>query len=149
MAKPKLIVTSRAIAEKYNPSSDGKVLLIRIFSHSDKTKHRPLDFHSSFYKVREFFFDDTENEKPDGIPFTEKDAKEIIEFVTENINDVDYIYVHCLMGLSRSPGLAMALNIIFDLDYDDSILYKQFPLYNRVVYNTMLKVAQKNFTNYK
>ena len=50
-----------------------------------------------------------------------EDAEKIIEFVNNNINDVDEIIVHCGAGVSRSAGVCAALMLI--LTGDDSDIF--------------------------
>lgn len=45
---------------------------------------------------------------------TDKDAKNIVDFVETFKNEVDMIVVHCEFGISRSAGVASALSLILN-----------------------------------
>lgn len=70
--------------------------------------------------------------------FNQEDAKEILSFAKKIKNNVDAIVVHCEAGISRSPAVGLALAQLLDAKNQDRIEYR-FPLYNRHVYNTILK----------
>lgn len=148
MSRKALIVSSLQEAKDLKFRFIGKkVLLIRIFSVEEMSINRPpilLQSFPSFHKCKELFFDDTENVNKKGTPFSEADAKEVSDFVEENLDQIDIIYIHCNMGISRSPAIAMALNVIYDLGYDDVELSRRFPHYNRIVHNTMLRYHNIN-----
>ncbi|MHA2013337.1 MAG: hypothetical protein ACTSWG_13285 [Candidatus Helarchaeota archaeon] len=70
------------------------------------------------------------------IPFTHHHAKSILSFVNEWKDKVDYIYVNCVTGISRSAGIAGALNKI--LNGEDDYYFKHY-IPNRYVYRLILK----------
>ena len=70
---------------------------------------------------------------------TENQAHDMLKFVRDHWDKVDDIYVHCHMGVSRSPGVCAALTRIF-LNTDDMMWWQNYTP-NGVVYGTLLSVA--------
>lgn len=72
----------------------------------------------------------------------ENQANQIIDFVEEYKDIVDFFLVHCSAGVCRSPGCAAALSTIYNGNAREIF---QYPLYipNMHVYRTILKVAEK------
>lgn len=82
-------------------------------------------------------FHDIDSELLNYQVFNEEFACKILNFVFNNIDNVDLILVHCEAGISRSAGVACSLCSI--LNGNDLEMVKKYPLYNRKVYNTILK----------
>lgn len=84
-------------------------------------------------------FDDIDNSKPEltqgMIPFTEDHARNILNFVEKNINDIDLIVVHCFAGVCRSVAVAASLSKI--INNEDDVLFKS-GVPNMLVYREML-----------
>lgn len=68
--------------------------------------------------------------------FTTNHAKTILKFVEEYKNEVELICVNCVVGVSRSAGVAGALSRI--LNGDDTYFFKHY-IPNSLVYSTILK----------
>jgi len=68
--------------------------------------------------------------------FSKKDAKEILDFVTNPLIKVDVIICQCEAGISRSAGVAGALSKIFNKD--DTEIFKNY-LPNMLVYRTIME----------
>lgn len=65
-------------------------------------------------------------------------ARQILDFVDRHIkNGVEHFVVHCDAGISRSPGVAVALKEIYNNDRE---IKPEHRLYNRLVYSTIIKV---------
>jgi len=74
---------------------------------------------------------------------TEKQAKEILDFVVENI-DKDF-FVNCDAGISRSTAIVVALELIFNgRDFSD-----KYPYHNKFVKNRIKDVWFKTIWNKK
>lgn len=73
------------------------------------------------------------------IVFKEEMADKILKFVDEQIEKgVDTFLIHCDAGMSRSPGIAVALDEIYNENN------KPFtPLYNKFVYKTIINFRRK------
>lgn len=83
-------------------------------------------------------FDDIDVPKQGHREFNDDHAREIINFYEHYKSDIDAIVVHCQMGMSRSPGVAAALQLVHD--GDDDIWFKtKTP--NRLVYRKILGAA--------
>ncbi len=91
-------------------------------------------------------FDDIDRIKDNLVPFNLSDAHKVWDFIqarqTEGVNQ---LLVHCLMGLSRSPGIAAAVDKVLKGDdmkwFNDKSPQGKVP--NRRVYQCMLHVANE------
>lgn len=100
---PELVVLSREEAERYEPSL--KEICISI---SDPDAE-PADISARFVAVLRLNFDDvTQRGEPSDILFAQDHAGAITEFL-DNWPDAERVMVHCNMGVSRSPGVALGL----------------------------------------
>ena len=100
-AAPELVVLSREDAESYEPSL--KEICISI---SDPDAE-PANISAAFVAVLRLHFDDvTQRGLPTDILFAQDQARAIVDFVDE-WSDADRVMVHCNMGVSRSPGVAL------------------------------------------
>jgi len=70
---------------------------------------------------------------------TENQAHGLVMFVAKHWDNIDDIYVHCHMGVSRSPAVCAALTRIF-LKEDDSFWWREYTP-NGIVYGVLLSVA--------
>jgi len=68
--------------------------------------------------------------------FDEDMAREIVEWLHKNKEELDLLIVHCDAGVSRSGGVAKWAALVLDLPFDDS-----YPDYNEHVYRTLVKVG--------
>ena len=114
----KFQVMSRANARKhsFDPAID-KCVIISIndtFIEANKFNNNP-----KIKSVCSLFFNDVEGRETGHM--VREDADKIIEFVNNNLNDVDEIIVHCGAGVSRSAGVCAALMLI--LTGDDSAIF--------------------------
>lgn len=97
------MVLSREEAERYEPSL--KEICISI---SDPDAE-PADVSARFVAVLRLNFDDvTQRGEPSDILFAQDHAGAITEFL-DNWPDAERVMVHCNMGVSRSPGVALGL----------------------------------------
>lgn len=83
---------------------DNNVALISITTPPDE----PIMPRGGFKDVLHLSFED------DDEAFTEIQAKEVIHFASDNIGEVKDLIVHCDAGLSRSPGVCEALEVVFN-----------------------------------
>jgi predicted protein tyrosine phosphatase len=67
--------------------------------------------------------------------FGKDEAKQILDFYLGLPDEVDSLIVHCLAGVSRSAGVALALSNIFELE----LLNSNYSCYNRHIYTTIHK----------
>jgi hypothetical protein len=61
----------------------------------------------------------------------------LVECDNPEYDDLDAIVVNCEAGMSRSAGVAVALSRI--LNGDDSQMVREKPLFNRMVYRTVME----------
>lgn len=107
--------------------------------------YTPNDVRNDFFNLPENIlylrFSDADPSKLDCFDnielFDKSMAREIIDFVKKEIeNGVDNFLVHCDAGISRSPGIAVALNEIFN---NIKKVPKAWCLYNKFIYKTIIK----------
>ena len=82
-------------------------------------------------------FDDVEGYCAGCVPVDIKQADRIVDFVQQYKDSVDYLYVSCAGGYSRSPAIAAALSLWLngsDKEYFNGKKYCP----NMLVYRTML-----------
>ena len=122
---PALMVLSREDVEHYEPSS--REICISI---SDPGA-APAGVSPSFAAVLRLQFDDVaERGDPADVLFAEQHAREIIAFIDE-WPDVDRIVLHCNMGVSRSPAIALGLCDLHG--WATAELERSHPGWNRLV----------------
>jgi predicted protein tyrosine phosphatase len=133
---PELVVLSREDAEYYEPGPNEICISI---SDPDAP---PADVSSGFAAVLRLNFDDvTERNQQSDILFAADHARAIVDFV-DAWPDVDRLIVHCNMGVSRSPGVALGL---CDANgWATAALERSHPGWNRLVRSTMRHAATHN-----
>ena len=135
MAKsaPELVVLSREDAESYEPTL--KEICISI---SDPDAE-PANISAAFVAVLRLYFDDvTQQGLPSDILFAQDQARAIDEFLDE-WPDAERVMVHCNMGVSRSPGVALGL--CDARGWATAGLERSHPGWNRLVRSMMNKAA--------
>ena len=126
---PQLIVLSREEVERYEPRR--KEICISI---SDPLA-KPARLSSRFRAViRMYFSDVTETEDPMDVLFAADDAHAIREFIA-TAPEFDRIVLHCNMGMSRSPGVALGLCDLHG--WATAELERKHPGWNRLVRSVM------------
>ncbi|HJP61431.1 MAG TPA: hypothetical protein VJ865_15595 [Gemmatimonadaceae bacterium] len=131
---PDLLVLSREEIERYEPRK--KEICISI---SDPFA-RPAQLSKRFRSVLRLYFDDVvERGEPSDVLFASDHAMAISRFI-DNAVDVDRIVLHCNMGMSRSPGVALGL---CDLNGWATVeLERKHPGWNRLVRSVMRQAAK-------
>ena len=131
---PELVVLSRQDAELYEPSR--KEICISI---SDP-EAEPARISPRFHAVLRLKFDDiTQRGVETDILFAADHAHAINEFV-DQWPDAERVVVHCNMGVSRSPGVALGL---CDLrGWATAALERSHPGWNRLVRTLMNESAK-------
>jgi predicted protein tyrosine phosphatase len=132
---PELTILSREDVESYEPTSREVCISI-----SDPGA-QPAGVSPSFLAVLRLQFDDLNERTDEGdILFTPDHARAINEFI-DKWSDVDRVIVHCNMGVSRSPGIALGL---CDLrGWATASIERSHPGWNRHVRRVMLQSLQK------
>jgi predicted protein tyrosine phosphatase len=133
---PDLVVLSREDAESYEPGPNEICISI-----SDP-EAPPADISPRFAAVLRLHFDDvTEQRAGSDILFAADQARAITDFV-DLWPDADRLIVHCNMGVSRSPGVALGL--CDARGWATAALERSHPGWNRLVRNTMRHAATHN-----
>ncbi len=129
-------------ALEYSP--DRSTYAIRIF-FSSLTDRQPLMDSPFFKQIAEYVFDDNDVYpfwfEQGSVWFDDDIAERMIGDFIQHKEGVEALLVHCSLGESRSPAVAMALNEIFELGHDVDFLKSEYEKYNRHVYETMMRVA--------
>ncbi len=130
---PQLIVLSREEVERYEPRR--KEICISIADPYAK----PAKLSPRFQAVIRMYFSDViEGGDPLDVLFAPDHATAIREFI-EDAPDFDRIILHCNMGISRSPGVALGL---CDLNgWATAELERKHPGWNRLVRTVMRESA--------
>ncbi|HST08243.1 MAG TPA: hypothetical protein VLJ83_08720 [Gemmatimonadaceae bacterium] len=130
---PELKVLSREDVEHYEPT-----LREVCISISDPGA-QPAGLSPSFAAVLRISFDDVvERGDPADILFAEEHARVIHRFIDE-WSDADRVILHCNMGVSRSPGVALGLCDV--QGWATAELERSHPGWNRLVRGVMTKAA--------
>jgi rhodanese-related sulfurtransferase len=133
---PDLVVLSREDAEFYEPGTNEICISI---SDPDAP---PADVSPRFAAVLRLNFDDvTERGVDSDILFAADHARAIVDFV-DLWPDADRLMVHCNMGVSRSP--AVALGLCDAHGWATAALERSHPGWNRLVRSTMRHAATHN-----
>ena len=124
---------------------------IRIYSGNNKGEgiYGNLVESDNYVHIREYFFDDTEEEQgepeegtgEDEYPITRRIAREILANFRDNRNSIEELMIHCREGKRRSRSVAIALNNIFNLGEDSAEIRRGNPTINELVYRTMMEVS--------
>lgn len=132
---PEIIVLSREDAEEYEPR--GREICISIFDPVAE----PAGVSPRFASVLRLSFDDMiEMGEPTDILFAPDHALAITRFIDE-WPAVDRIVIHCNMGVSRSPGVALGLCDLHG--WATAELERSHPGWNRLVRTVMRDTAAR------
>lgn len=99
-------------------SSNTRIISINDWTHDDgQYKENSPVCNVDEANVLKLWFDDilepTKYKNFDCLQFSEKNAKQIVEFVKSFPNTVDTIIVHCTAGISRSAAVGVVLSQVF------------------------------------
>jgi predicted protein tyrosine phosphatase len=133
---PELVVLSREEAERYEPS------LREICISISDPDAEPANVSARFVAVLRLHFDDvTQRGEPSDILFAQDHAGAITEFL-DKWPDAERVMVHCNMGVSRSPGVALGL--CDARGWATAALERSHPGWNRLVRTMMRQAATNN-----
>ena len=76
----------------------------------------------------------------DCVPFSGVEASAILDFITNNLADIEMVVCQCEAGISRSAAIAAALSRIYN--GDDSYFFENY-MPNIDVYNSMIDVSRR------
>lgn len=133
---PRLLALSRQRAEAYEPQRS-EVCISITGPHESPARLSP-----KFKSVLRLTFSDiaepTGTQHPWEVLFALEHATHVIEFISRWRN-VDQIVVHCVAGISRSPGVALG---ICELQgWSDEELERKHPLWNTWVRQELVRVG--------
>ena len=138
-----LLIMDRWDAEYYNPSRETHA--IRIHGPGDVEPSLSPLRDSPLYRTYAYYFDDStpDNLAGGSLLFDRDIARKIIEDFSGNKDYCKDLLVHCMMGISRSPAVAIALNKIFNLGHDSDYIKLRFPYFNPWVYDVMIRTSEE------
>jgi predicted protein tyrosine phosphatase len=126
-------VLSRAEVERYEPHGAEACISI------GDPEATPAQLSPAFVAVLRLAFNDiVADPGPADVLFGPEHAVEIIQFV-ERCPQVDRIVVHCMAGVSRSPGVALGVSEAFG--WPVLVLERSFPGWNRLVRSVIKEYA--------
>ncbi|HIG92779.1 TPA: hypothetical protein HA234_01115 [Candidatus Woesearchaeota archaeon] len=145
-------------ASQYQPQVS--TLAIRIYdsySGSSNTSDIPLQ-PSPHYQILEYLIDDQdpdyylENDPTYDIRrlqqghalFTPELATQLLHDFEKSQRGCLELLVHCTLGGSRSPAIAIALNEIFQLGNDSEEMKERYKPYNQFVYRLLKEAANSH-----
>lgn len=133
---PRLLVLSRQRAEAYEPQRSE--VCISITAPHDS----PARLSQKFKSVLRLTFSDiiggTRIQFPWDVPFASEHATHIIGFISR-WRHVDQIVVHCMAGISRSPGLALGICEL--QEWSVEALERAHPLWNTWVRQELVRTG--------
>jgi len=155
-----IIICSFWAATNFQPTKP--TLAFRVYDaypSSINSKGKNLLKESDLYtNIKEYILDDTDTDTilesypelntPENWVEWKKEEP-IIKGVTSTIlrdfkkcyQQAECFLIHCTIGVSRSPAVAIALNEIFDLGEDSDFLKKKHPCYNKFIYRMLKETA--------
>ena len=120
-----ILVLSRQGVEHYEP--EGLEICISIADPDAP----PATLSTAFAAVLRLWFSDIgERDIPTDVLFASEHAQSILDFVKQ-WPEADKLVVHCHVGVSRSPGVALGLCDVFRWPVDQ--LERDYPNWNRRV----------------
>ena len=131
-----VVVSNRSKSESFRPDTTERWAAISIFTPGDS----PAEL-VGFVKVIHLCFDDVCSSMPNTTRFTPQMAEQTWAFVDEILDaDIPNLLVHCDAGMSRSPGMAIAIDEIVN---GSTTRAAQHPYYNSLVYRSMVNEKNK------
>jgi predicted protein tyrosine phosphatase len=136
-SRPTVIVLSERAAQFYEPT-----LREACISITGPTRPVPL-LSDRFHAVLRIAFSDVteQTDLPGYLLFNEHHAETILRFA-RGCHDLDRVVIHCQAGLSRSPGVAMALCELFGWSGASADWEKSHPLLNTWVRKELIRVGR-------
>ena len=101
---------------------------------------RPVKLDGYWHKVLEQRFHDIDPSNCSSafldqyIPFSPKQAEEVIEFLLQVEEEADEVWTHCEAGISRSAGAAKYIAYAYNSYFPET-----YSLYNKHVYSLLVK----------
>lgn len=77
-------------------------------------------------------------------PLRHEEAKALLDFILQQRNAMTKLTIHCHVGVSRSPAVAIALAEWLDTTPHIYGLISAYPLFNRQLYRTLCQVAMNH-----
>lgn len=136
------IYVANRLAAEHRKKFDNETLVISITSpyvdHPHLEGENIFKFH--FYDiVEEYFVEETSQMLR---PLDNEMAEAIVEVAFDH-RHLKRWYIHCEMGISRSPAVAIAFSEVLKTTPTSSELRIMFPDFNLHVYKTILAAAKK------
>lgn len=142
----KMEIKVMGLFDAFGHSTDKPAYAIRIASTFTHGFEGLVPLGGDYKVVRRYIFDDMQ-ESDEGffkvLRFRDWIAQRIIDDFIEGREGCEQLLVHCHKGRSRGPAVAKALNDIFYLGNSDEEMSRICPRYNRFVYDTMMRTAER------
>ena len=132
-----LVYMSFIEAEKITPKSSWALISV-----CDPAVEPSIRYEQWSYCLRLAFEDVSSPE--DGLMFSEAMAGRLIEFALNLPVSVDRLFVHCTVGVSRSPAVVRFLARYVYPECLNEDFNRDYLAYNRTVYKILVKAWKKN-----
>jgi len=136
----KILVSNAWTVRENSHNFKGKHLVISILTYAERSSfHFELRDNPDRVAVLNLYFGDVLAPTGDNFCCSFHNAMEIINFVDQYRNAVEYIIVHCGAGQCRSPAVAAVLTKAFLRESDQPYFDKHRP--NSKVYTECIRAA--------
>lgn len=105
-----------------------------------------FELNESWNRSLQLVFEDTDDIE-DPKCFNEDHAKQILDFIINNLDDIANLQIHCLMGISRSAAIALFINENILNNLIPDLAKSAYVNYNRHIYSTLVRVYISNNYN--
>jgi len=143
-----LYILSKEIAATFQPEKPTRAIRLIDFPEKRRALFPPLQ--GTYTHIHTYYFDDIDYDTT--LSEEEICAKGLVRFnhdIAEQLlqdfqseSPFEAVLIHCSAGLGRSPGVAIALNEIFNLGYETWKLESRYAHYNKYIRQTLRDTAQ-------
>lgn len=130
-----IVVCSRAEVDYILFSTKGKKALISVVDTGFEKNWPSITEVDTCVSMLGMRFPDT-----DESPISSSQARVILTFVESVKNEIDYLIINCMAGISRSAGVASALSLIY-FGNDISYISNRATDPNRAVFQALMREA--------
>lgn len=117
----------------YKPSSGRKISMISIFTPGDEYQSGPV-VRNGVKALLTVGFCDVSEDSPETPAITQEDADKIAQFILYRVSKgCDDFIIHCDAGMSRSAGVARAMELFFNVPADN-VVYQHGNFANNFVF---------------
>ena len=135
----KIVFLSELFAQRVKPLKDMAMISISDEEDVDLPDWGDRILRLRFFDIDQRHIDDWPNLVKEYVIFTTDHARQILDFLHRVENQVECVVVHCGAGVSRSAGVAFFIADKYGIEKFKRA-YKNYKIYNKLVYSTLTKV---------